>query len=64
MSWAFPNQPGEGHVNCQPAEYIIEEMYKRGFLVDYYKSNEFRSKVRTWWFQANLLVFYNIKLRK
>jgi 2-polyprenyl-3-methyl-5-hydroxy-6-metoxy-1,4-benzoquinol methylase len=60
MSWAFPNQPGEGHVNCQTSEYIIEQLYKRGFLIDYIESNNIRNLSDTWWFQANLLVFYNI----
>jgi hypothetical protein len=60
LSWAFPGQPGEGHVNCQSSEYIIQEMYKRGFLVDYLASNEMRELSNTWWFQANLLKFYNI----
>jgi len=60
MSWAFPGQPGEGHINCQSSEYIISQLYKRGFLVDYIESNNIRSLSDTWWFQANLLVFYNI----
>jgi len=61
MSWGYPGQPGEGHINCQTSEHIIEQLYKRGFLVDYFKRNEFRDAAETWWFQANLLVFYNIK---
>jgi cyclopropane fatty-acyl-phospholipid synthase-like methyltransferase len=60
LSWAFPGQPGEGHINCQSSEYIIQEMYKRGFLVDYFASNKMRELSNTWWFQANLLKFYNI----
>ncbi len=60
MSWAYPGQPGEGHINCQPSEYIIEEMYKRNFLVDYVGTNNLRSQSETWWFQANLLIFYKI----
>jgi len=60
MSWAFPNQPGEGHINCQTSEYIIEQMYKRGFLVDFFESNSLRDTSDTWWFQANLLIFYKI----
>lgn len=31
LSWALPNQPGVGHVNCQPHEYIISEVERRGF---------------------------------
>ena len=64
LSWAFPGQPGEGHINCQTSEYIIEQLYQRGFLVDYIASNELRDISDTWWFQANLLVFYNINSLK
>lgn len=64
MSWAFPGQPGEGHINCQSTEYIIEQLYQRGFLVDYTISNELRNISDTWWFQANLLLFYNINSLK
>ncbi len=60
MSWAFPGQPGGGHVNCQSTEWVIEKMYERGFLVDYIESNNFRETAEAWWFQSNLLVFYNI----
>lgn len=61
MSWAYPDQPGEGHINCQSSEYIIQEMHKRNFLVDYIRSNNVRDQSETWWFQENLLVFYKIQ---
>ena len=60
MSWAYPNQPGEGHINCQTTEYIIEKMYDKNFLVDYTESNNLRNLAVAWWFQANLLIFYRI----
>lgn len=60
MSWAYPNQPGEGHINCQTAKYIIEKMYEKNFLVDYTESNNLRNASVAWWFQANLLIFYKI----
>ncbi len=31
LSWAIPGQGGTGHVNCQPNDYIIDEVEKRGF---------------------------------
>ena len=31
LSWALPNQPGDGHVNCQPPEYVITLMESHGF---------------------------------
>lgn len=60
LSWAYPGQPGEGHINCQSSEYVIEQLYKRNFLVDFYESNYLRDIAEFWWFQANLLVFYRI----
>lgn len=60
MSWAFPNQPGEGHINCQSSEYLIDEFYKRNFLIDFKESNFLREISETWWFKSNLLVFYKI----
>ena len=60
LSWAPPSQLGEGHINCQEGSYLIEEIYKRGFLVDMVKTNEIRSNCETWWFQRNLLVFYKV----
>ena len=60
MSWAFPDQPGEGHVNCQSSEYIIEQLYKRNFLLDIIETNNLRNLAETWWFKSNLLIFYKI----
>lgn len=34
MSWAVPGQLGNGHVNCQPNEYIIGQMSKLNFVYD------------------------------
>ena len=64
LSWAYPGQPGEGHINCKPSDHIIMQMYERGFLIDYFKSDEFRTNSQTWWLQSNLLVFYNINVLK
>ena len=60
LSWAIEGQPGEGHINCQNNDYIIYQMYKKGFICDYIKTNEAREATPLWWFQNNLLVFYKI----
>jgi cyclopropane fatty-acyl-phospholipid synthase-like methyltransferase len=60
LSWAIEGQPGEGHINCQNNDYIIYQMYKKGFICDYFKTNEVREITPLWWFQNNLLVFYKI----
>lgn len=36
ISWAIPEQPGHGHVNCRPNEYVIEQFEKRGLRVMQY----------------------------
>lgn len=60
LSWAIEGQPGEGHINCRNNQYVIEEIYKRGFLCDLIKSSMLRMNSESWWFKTNLLVFYKI----
>lgn len=59
MSWATPGQPGVGHINNQPHEYIISEVEKRGFKYLDNVSLEARRNAdnHTSWFQRNLMVF-------
>ena len=58
LSWAVVGQTGDGHVNCQNNDYVIEEMKKRGFTYDAKSSNELRSKVTVaWWFTNTLMLF-------
>jgi hypothetical protein len=35
MTSAPVGQGGTNHVNCQPKEYWIEKMEKRGFIIDW-----------------------------
>lgn len=58
MSWAIEGQPGEGHINCRNNDYIIEKMYEKNFLCDFFMSEYLRNNTKLWWFQTNLLVFY------
>lgn len=60
LSWAMPNQPGIGHINCKPQEYIKEEVEKRGFIFDDYTTSQIRQNhidYNTDWFRRTILIF-------
>lgn len=59
MSWALPGQPGLGHVNCQPQDYIIKQIMDRGFKYLMKETIEARLVIEQHcdWFQRTLLVF-------
>jgi hypothetical protein len=58
LSWAIPNQIGDGHVNCQPNDYIINELDKRGFTFNPIESQKVREKNVIWWFKNTFMVFF------
>lgn len=57
LSWAIPNQTGDGHVNCKTNKEIIDHMVKRGF--GYWKkaSEELRDAAELPWFKDTVMVF-------
>lgn len=57
LSWAVPGQGGDGHVNCQTNEYIINEVCSRGFVLDSNLANRIRSSSSLSWFKNTLFVF-------
>jgi cyclopropane fatty-acyl-phospholipid synthase-like methyltransferase len=57
LSWAVPGQDGDGHVNCQPNEYIIQQMLIRGFSFDIDETNKLRKASSLWWFKNSIMVF-------
>lgn len=59
FSWALPKQPGVGHVNCQPQDYIIKEVERRGFTFLPIQTQECRDIIddNTDWFRRTLLIF-------
>lgn len=57
LSWAIPNQPGDGHVNCQPNEYIISLIEKHGFVLDTLTTSQMRECAELWWFKNTVLCF-------
>jgi len=42
LSWALPGQEGDGHVNCQPNDYIIGQMQKLSFNFDKSTTDDMR----------------------
>lgn len=56
-SWAVPGQGGDGHVNCQTNEYIIEQFTKRGFLLNSKLTHRLRVNSSLSWFRNTLFFF-------
>lgn len=57
ISWAVPGQGGDGHVNCQTNQYVIDEVCSRGFTLNYDLSNRIRNASSLSWFKNTLFVF-------
>lgn len=57
ISWAIPNQSGDGHVNECPNEYIIGKIEAKGFEYNKSLSEEFRKNARAFWFKNTLMLF-------
>lgn len=62
MSWALPLQGGLGHVNCQPQEYIIAEVCRRGFAYKEDLTLQVRETIEDNcdWFRMTLLIFERV----
>jgi len=61
LSWAVIGQGGDGHVNCQNNDYIIEQLLSRGFKIDIMMSNFLRQVSYLPWFKNTIMVFEKIK---
>lgn len=60
LSWALPGQHGIGHINCQPNEWVIDQLLQRGYKLQQEKTNELREAVKYChcnWFQNTLMYF-------
>jgi SAM-dependent methyltransferase len=58
LSWAIIGQTGDGHINCQNNDYIINEMFKRGFEYDLKNSLTLRQNVsNAFWFKNTIMIF-------
>jgi cyclopropane fatty-acyl-phospholipid synthase-like methyltransferase len=60
VSWAIIGQNGDGHINCQNNDYIINEFIKRGFKYDSENSYLLReSATNAFWFKNTIMLFLN-----
>lgn len=58
VSWAVVGQDGDGHVNCQNNDYVINEFNKRGYSYNHIISNELRTTVtKATWFRNTIMFF-------
>jgi cyclopropane fatty-acyl-phospholipid synthase-like methyltransferase len=58
LSWAVIGQTGDGHVNCQNNDYVVNEMEKRGFNYDDKNSLILRDSITNApWFRNTIMVF-------
>lgn len=58
LSWAVIGQGGDGHVNCQNNDYVINEMIKRNFTFLSKETNHFRNSVtNATWFINTIMLF-------
>jgi len=57
LSWGIPGQAGDGHVNCQPNEYIISKIKNFNFEYNKAKSEELRKIANWWWYKNTIMVF-------
>ena len=57
LSWAPPKQGGHGHVNCQPFEYIVDQLEKRGFDLDKESSAKLQAACKVGWLKRNTNVY-------
>lgn len=57
VSWAIPDQPGQGHVNCRPQEEVIEMFRQLGMYLDRPAMIKLRSAAVLPWFRSGLFVF-------
>lgn len=64
LSWALPNQPGDGHVNCQSNEYVINLMRFHNYILDVHSTIQLREAAELWWFQNTLMVFRKKEIEK
>jgi hypothetical protein len=57
LSWAVLGQGGDGHVNCQNNDYVIEQLKLQGFDYEYEYSNSLRNSSTASWFKNTIMVF-------
>ena len=64
FSAAEPDQPGIGHINCQPIEFWIEKFADLGWEVNEFDTISIRMMSTFTWFKRNLLVLHKVEDRE
>lgn len=57
ISWAVPGQGGNGHVNLQTNEYVIDKLTGMGWKHDPVATQQLRDSATLGWFKNTPLVF-------
>ena len=57
LTWAPPDQGGEGHVNGHTAEDIELKMKRRGWEKNENLTQDLKRSAEIWWIRNNLQVF-------
>lgn len=62
ISWAIPNQSGDGHINCKTNDEVISMFDRVGFEIKYTPTISLRLQASEyprvgWWFRDTLMVF-------
>lgn len=58
FSAAIPDQPGKGHINCQPPEFWRELFARRGYRrYDFVRARILGDVTLPYWYRQNLYVF-------
>jgi glycosyltransferase involved in cell wall biosynthesis/2-polyprenyl-3-methyl-5-hydroxy-6-metoxy-1,4-benzoquinol methylase len=64
LSWATPGQPGDGHVNCQSNEYVVNLMKSHNYILDTHSTIQLRNSAELWWFKNTIMVFRKKEMEK
>ena len=57
LSWAVPGQTGNGHINCQTNDWVIDKMKAKGFDYDAAASHQLRKAAKFHWFKNTIMAF-------
>ena len=61
LSWAIPDQPGIGHINCRSEQYTVTTLSRYGFIYQKNDTQVIRNKInksnKQLWFTKSLHIF-------
>ena len=57
LSWAIPGQSGNGHINCQTNQWVVDKMKILGWAFDDERSRMLRNAATFHWFKNTIMCF-------